>query len=351
MTEFIKALRGPIFVAGASGFVGANLFKRIAAVRSDVYAGEFRSKSWRLSDVNDDAVVAVDLTDPAAVKNLIDSVAPQTVFDCVAYGAYSFEENTRSIYATNFQSLVNLIDRLAERPFAAFVHAGSSSEYGTNCTAPSEDAATDANSHYAVSKVAASDYIRYMGKHRAFPCINLRLYSVYGPLEDTSRLIPNLLRKALAGELPPFVDAETSRDFVYVDDVCDAFILAAAKMNPSLYGEAINIGTGTKTTIRELADLARKLFGIVAEPSFGTMKGRSWDLAGWYADPRKAKAMLGWAPTVSLADGLRSMAEWVGSLSDDEFANTTNKSITKQRRSISAIIACYKDGQAIPVMY
>ena len=347
----IRALRGPILVTGASGFIGANLFRTLLAVRNDVYAAVRRGKNWRLHDVSEDRLVAVDLNDFASTKNMVNGLQPQTIFDCAAYGAYSFEEDGGLIYQTNFQSIVNLVGMLEGRQFAAFVHAGSSSEYGTNCTAPSEDSACLPNSHYAVSKVAVANYLQYVGKHKGFPCVNLRLYAVYGPYEDTSRLIPNLLRKALAGELPPFVDARTSRDFIHVDDVTAAFVRAATSMQPELYGESFNIGTGHKTTIAELAETTRRVFGVNAEPRFGTMEGRAWDLADWYADPRKALTQLGWRPEVSLEEGLQRTARWVETLSEAEHAAATKRDPNIRKRSVSAIIACYKDAQAIPVMY
>ena len=351
LQAYIRALRGPVLVTGASGFIGANLFKMLAAVRDDVYAVVRHDKGWRLADAIDERVIAVDLNDYAATKNLVNSVGPQTVFDCVAYGAYSFEEDTNLIYQTNFQAIVNLVSLLAAQPFAAFIHAGSSSEYGTNCAAPPEGSVCEPNSPYAVSKVAIAGYLRFMGKQRDFPCVNLRLYSVYGQLEDTSRLFPNLLRQALAGKLPPFVDPRTSRDFIYVDDVCAAFIMAAAKMHPGLYGESFNIGTGVKTTIAELAEVTRRMFSVAAEPQFGTMEGRAWDLADWYANPRKAIEQLGWKPHVNLEEGLRSMARWVVQLSDSEMVSASKKNLRERKRSGSAIIACYKDSQAIPVMH
>ncbi|MES2632800.1 MAG: NAD-dependent epimerase/dehydratase family protein [Pseudomonadota bacterium] len=347
----LRALRGPILVTGASGFIGANLVKMIAAVRSDVYAVVLHEKNWRLAELTDEQVIACDLNDVSAAKNLVESVAPQTVFDCVAYGAYSFEEDPGLIHLTNYQSIVNLVNLLAQRPFAAFIHAGSSSEYGENCTAPAEDSVCEPNSHYAASKVAAAGFLRYMGKKRGFPCANLRLYSVYGPLEDTSRLIPNLLRQALKGKLPPFVDGRISRDFVHVDDVCAAFITAAVKMHPQIYGEDFNIGSGIKTTIADLAETTRELFSIEAKPQFGSMEGRAWDLADWYADPGKAKNALGWQATTPLAQGLKSMSGWVAQLSDADFSSSSKKEPASRRRSVSAIIACYKDAQAIPVMH
>lgn len=348
---YIRSLRGPILVTGASGFVGANLFKMLAAVRPDVYACVRQEKGWRLADVGDERIAAVDFNDSAAAKNLVDSINPQTVFDCIAYGGYSFEKDPTRIYQTNFQSIVQLTTYLAARPIAAFVHAGSSSEYGTNCSAPAEGDACMPNSHYAVSKLSLAAYLHYMGKQHSFPCVNLRLYSVYGPLEDTSRLIPNLIRRGLAGSLPPFVDRRTSRDFIYVDDVCAAFILAAAKMNPDLYGEDFNIGTGEKTTIGELAELTRSQFGVKDEPQFGSMEGRAWDLAEWYANPGKAQRMFGWKAEVGLADGLKATAPWIAGLSERDLLAASKQTAGKRLRSLSAIIACYRDEQAIPIMY
>ena len=227
---------------------------------------------------------------------------------------------------------------LADRSISAFVHAGSSSEYGTNSAAPPETARCEPNSHYAVSKVATAEYLRYLGKERRFPCINLRLYSVYGPLEDGSRLIPNLLHKALGGTLPPFVNPNTSRDFVHVDDVCAAFIYAAAKMNPELYGESLNIGSGKCTTIGELATITQNLFGVSEQPQFGAMEARSWDLADWFSDPSKARDMLGWQARIPLEEGLKATATWVETLSDDDLAQRSKQSTNRVRVATPALV-------------
>src|SRR5262245_34198217 len=127
----IRALHGPVVVTGASGFIGANLFRMLSAARDDVYGVVRRARNWRLADVSDEHIVAVDLNDIAATKNLVDTIHPKTIFDTVAYGAYSFKEDAGLIYQTNVQSIVNLVELLTRGTFSAFVHAGSSSEYGS----------------------------------------------------------------------------------------------------------------------------------------------------------------------------------------------------------------------------
>ena len=349
--DWVRALRGPILVLGAGGFVGANLLRRLLKYREDVFGVVRTLPAWRLDGIDRRHILEADLIDLAATRNLVANVRPSTIFDCIAYGAYSFETDQELIYRTNFVALVQLMELLADTGFTAFVHAGSSSEYGTNSAGPLEEASLQPNSHYAVSKAAASNYISYVGNIRRLPVLNLRLYSVYGPLEDLSRLIPNLVAKGLKGAFPPLVDPNTSRDFVYIDDVCDAFVHAAARLTPDIYGQAFNIGTGRATTIREVAKVAGDVFAIRAEPIFGSMAGRSWDLPDWYAAPGKAERLLNWTAKTDLATGLKLTSEWVRSLEGLDAGAMTKRTPSPRRRSISAIVACYKDEQAIPVMH
>jgi dolichol-phosphate mannosyltransferase len=348
---YLQALQGPILVLGAGGFIGANLYHAIAAGRSDVVAVVRSEEGWRLAEVPDDKVMAADLTDPVAVKALVETTRPRTVFNCTSYGAYSFERGEAATYASNVMAVVHLVAALRDTGLAAFVHAGSSSEYGTNCSAPPEDAPCVPNSEYAASKLAATEFLRYEGKQRGFPCVTLRLYAIYGPLEDTSRLIPNLLRAALAGGYPPLVDPQTSRDFLHVEDTCRAFIQAAARMGPDLRGEVFNIGSGQCTTIADLAVLARDTFKLATEPTFGTMANRSWDLPRWFACVDRARQGLGWEPAISLVDGLRQTARWVETLTEETLVTATKQGRVRSMHSVSAIVACYKDAEAIPHMH
>ena len=349
--ENVLGLEGPIIITGASGFIGANLFNTIFLVRKDVYAIVHGTKGWRLEGVSNANIISVDLTDRNATKNLIDKIKPKTVFDCKAYGAYSFEKDGGRIYKTNFLATVNLIEELALTRIRAYVHAGSSSEYGENCQGPPEDAKCEPNSDYAVSKLAVANYLEFIGPKRFFPGINLRLYSVYGPLEDPSRLVPTAIYEALRGQLPPFVDPDTSRDFVFVGDVCNAFILAALNIKPEIYGESFNIGTGVETTINDFAICVKELFKVGVSPKFGEMQARDWDLQRWYADPARARKVLGWHSATLLPEGLLKTGDWLKSVSSDFMKSSTKKNEQLKKRTISAIIACYKDAEAIPVMH
>jgi polyisoprenyl-phosphate glycosyltransferase len=202
-----------------------------------------------------------------------------------------------------------------------------------------------------VSKVAAANLIYFYGKRKQFPCANLRLYSVYGPLEDSARLIPNIIRHGVEGTYPTFVNPAVSRDFIYVDDVTEAFVDTAQNLTAADFGQSFNVGTGRKTTIGEVAAAARDLFGIAEQPSF-TMPDRTWDVQDWYADIKKAWLRLGWEPRTNFAAGLKATETWYRGLPDKKRYHQSSKKFGLDTvYSVSAIIACYKDNQAIPIMY
>ena len=249
----------------------------------------------------------------------------------------------------NYVALTKLVNVLKDYSISSFIHSGSSSEYGDNCSAPSENEICVPNSDYSMSKLAATNFLANAGKNFNFPNITLRLYSVFGPLEDTSRLIPTVVHHGLEKKFPKLVNPEVSRDFIYISDVCNAFIQSALAINPEIYGEIFNIGSGTKTTIKDITVIAKKVFKIPYEPSFSTMDSRSWDLKNWYSNPKKAKQKLNWEANVSIEEGLKYTKKWLSSLNDKD--KSTKKTSSNNKKSISAIIACYKDELAIPIMY
>ncbi|MDX2506499.1 MAG: NAD-dependent epimerase/dehydratase family protein [Gammaproteobacteria bacterium] len=349
----IENLSGPVLIIGASGFVGANLLRECLEIREDVVGTIFSGESWRLHNVSSNHIMFMNLLNPISVRSVFSRVQPKTIFDCSSFGAYSFEEDFERIHSTNYLSFIRLMEETAEYGVAAYIHAGSSSEYGLNAASPGESDHMVPNSHYAVSKAATSQAIAYYGKVRHLPVVNLRLYSVYGPYEDSSRLMPVLCKKSLQGELPSFARAEVSRDFIHIDDVVEAFIDSALLMSPDISGESFNIGTGIQTSLLTLASLAQKLFDIDSEPEFNLSAGRAWDVDNWYADTQKSQKLLGWEAKIKLEDGLLSTRNWWAEyLKHNEFSKLTKKHQTSsEKNSVSAIIACYKDAQAIPIMY
>ena len=109
----IRSLQGPILVLGASGFVGANLARTLLEHRADVVATTSRTPAWRLEDLPARNVREFDALVALNVDRMLDEVQPRTVFNCIAYGAYSFETDGELILRTNLMSTHALLERLA----------------------------------------------------------------------------------------------------------------------------------------------------------------------------------------------------------------------------------------------
>src|SRR3984885_3161876 len=303
---------------------------------------------WRLGGLPSSNVVTCDIRDVDAVDRLCTQRGFKTFFSLTAYGAYARQTESRQIYDTNLLGLLHVLEAAERGGVEAFVHAGSSSEYGLNCAAPKEDAPLEPNSHYAVSKIAAAYLLRYKGAVGHVPCVNLRLYSVYGPYEEPDRLVPRLVEHALAGKFPPLVDPEISRDFVFVGDVVEACVAAAVRGVKVAPGQSINICSGEKTTIRQIVQVAKESFAVPGEPVWGGMQNRAWDQRDWYGDPKLAEKLLGWRARTELREGLLQTATWIRGTGE---SGATQRIALPRPRRLSAVVACYKDEQAIRIMH
>lgn len=341
MKELIEQLQPPILVLGGSGFIGANIFRTIFDIRQDVYATASRLPSWRLDDIPNKNIIVGDLLNPTLLSELLNELRPRTLFDLIAYGAYSFEQDWQRIHETNYNLILHILEHAKNYPIHCYIHAGSSSEYGEHASGPNEDTLPKPNSHYSVSKHAASNLIHYYGQKEGVRCANLRLYSVYGPWEDSQRLIPILIQKGVEGTYPEFVNPDISRDFIYTDDVTEAFLKCTHALNTNYFGHSFNIGTGRKTTITELADIAKELFDIKQKPKFGGYENRKWDLNDWFANIDKSRTILSWEPRTNLKEGLDKTKQWyIGLENRETYHRSSKKFQLSEKYSVSFILVC-----------
>lgn len=300
-----------VLITGATGFVGANLARRLLREGCQVHLLVRQGyTTWRLQGIRDQVQLhQVELTNQTELYRLIAQIRPEWIFHLAAYGAYSWQTDLQQMIQTNVVGTANLVEACARVGFVAFVNTGSSSEYGAKDHPPGEDEALEPNSHYACTKAAATLLCRYMAQSRNLHLPTLRLYSAYGPYEDPGRLFPALIQQGLQGELPPLVSPDTMRDYVYVEDVCEAYLLAASQPGQAP-GAIYNVGTGVQTSLRQLVELARKTLAITVEPNWGSMPARIWDTSVWVADNHRIREALGWQPRTSLAAGFSQTAEW-----------------------------------------
>ena len=299
-----------VLVTGATGFVGANVARGMLARGHEVHCLVRAShRPWRLDRLDGVHVHVVDMLDRAAVDALLSRTRPNWILHLAAYGAYASQSDVALCVRTNLEASVILMEADAAHGVERFVNTGSSSEYGFKDHAPGEDEPAEPNSLYAVTKAAATAYARHLAQAGRLHTTTLRLYSVYGPYEEPTRLIPTLVLAGLQGTYPPLVSPCVARDFVYVDDVVGAYVAVLGADLPP--GRVYNVGTGVQTSLEAAVAVSRSLFSISRPPDWGTMAERKWDTNTWVANISRIRRELGWNPETSFEQGFRRTAEWI----------------------------------------
>jgi nucleoside-diphosphate-sugar epimerase len=300
-----------VIVTGGTGFVGANLTRRLLRDGHEVHL-LIRSnyQPWRIETIRDEVHIhEVQLHDIESVTRVIDQIRPDWIFHLAVYGAFSSQTDVQQMLQTNIHGTINLVQACLKTGFEAFVNTGSSSEYGFKDHPPAETEMIEPNSPYAASKAAGTLFCRQTARQQHVHLPTLRLYSVYGPYEDPTRLVSTLIVRGLQGELPPLVGPETARDFVHVADVVEAYLLAATLPGQEP-GAIFNVGTSVQTTLREAVAVAREVLNISAEPIWGAMPARSWDTSIWVSENCKICKELAWTPRFNFLRGFTATVEW-----------------------------------------
>src|SRR4051794_33259817 len=156
---------------------------------------------------------------------------------------------------------------------------------------------------FGATKAAGSLMLQAAAAERGVRAVVLRAFQVYGPSDHPTRLVPVVLAAARTGKPVAFPARVSRRDWVWVGDVVDACVRAAVAddLPP---GSVLNVGTGVQTSTEELVATAERVTGRPIATAPGAHPGREWDTADWVCDSAAAGRLLGWTPTVDLAEGL-----------------------------------------------
>jgi len=298
-------------VTGAGGFIGASLVRRLLDDGGDVsILIREETDPWRLADFLPRLrVIRGDVADETVAASAVAESRPDAVYHLAAHGGSETQKDIPRILRTNLMGTSALLDACMGSPVRLFVHAGSSSEYGYKKDPMRETDRLEPNSVYAVGKAAATHLCSLTARRSSFAVVTLRLFSVYGPWETATRLVPTILRRCMAGEALEMVSQSTARDFVYIGDILQAMLGWEPLIRAS--GEVINLGSGVQTTMGQFVAAALEVTGSASEVRWGAMPSRVWDTSTWVASCEKAQGVLGWKASTPLREGLRQTLEWI----------------------------------------
>ncbi len=299
-------------VTGASGFIGANLVRRLLGKGHEVHAFVCdKENMWRLKDVSDKVQThVVDLTNAGRVDEAVRAIQPQNVYHLATYGGYPRETDMTKTFLTNVVGSLNLFTALEQvGSVRHVVSSGTSSEYGLKSEPMRENDILAPNTPYGVAKAAQTHLAQYFSKQRNFPITTLRLLSVYGPFEAKGRLVGDIMRALVLSTSVKLSSPNPKRDFIFVDDVTDAMLAIGARAD--LGGHVFNIGSGQERSVGEVVESAMNTLNIHVPVEWGAIVNtRTFETTRWVADISKAKELFAWEPRRSLEEGIKKTFAW-----------------------------------------
>ena len=305
-------LRGKrILITGATGFIGSNLLRRCIKGGADVFIFIRKdSNTWRIKDVMANVKkFLVDLTYKETIEKSVNKIKPEIIFHTAVYGVASNQSDRERMTAVNLKGTLNLIDCCKKIDYGLFVNSGSSSEYGLKTQAMREEDILEPFSPYGVSKAMAGLYAQKIARDCNKPIVTLRLFSPYGYFEDHNRLIPAVILSCLKGENINLSSPHSVRDFIFIDDVVDAY-LNVFECRDKISGVIFNIGSGIQYRIEDVVKKIIKLTGSKVKPQWGFLKNPRVEPSCWQANQDKAEKELCWVPAHTLGKGLAKTIKW-----------------------------------------
>lgn len=306
-----------VLVTGAGGFIGSHLVERLAAegarVRALVHYNALESRGW-LNQLPADSgveVVAGDVTDPDSVRHAMTGSA--VVFHLAALIAipYSYQAPT-SYVRTNVNGTLNVLQAARELGVERLVHTSTSEVYGTARYVPIDEAhPLQGQSPYSASKIGADKMAEAFACSFEVPVVTVRPFNTFGPRQSARAVIPTVITQCLTGATVRLGSLTPTRDLNFVSDTVDGFVRAAEAERA--IGQTVNLGSGREISVGELATLIGELAGrsVTVECDPQRLRPTGSEVERLLADNRRARELLGWAPTVGLEEGLRRTIAWV----------------------------------------
>ncbi|MFC5142111.1 NAD-dependent epimerase/dehydratase family protein [Actinomycetospora rhizophila] len=296
----LSRLRGrPVLVTGATGFVGRHLCRRLLDLGAEVHALS-RSTGSHLVTTPGLTWHRGDMVEAGGFSEVVQQVRPAAIFHLASL-VRGHRESALALpmLDANTRAAVAVMTAAHGVPGCRVVLAGSIEE-------PRGDQAPV--SPYAAAKGAATGYARLFHTQWDLPVTVLRVAMVYGPDQpDERKLVPYVCSCLLDGTTPALSSGTRPVDWVYVEDVCDAFVRAAT--GPDAAGRVLDIGSGRTATIAEVVRALADIAGYTGPLGFGEAGDRRHDVAH-VADPAPASYYLGWRATTPLRAGLTRTLAW-----------------------------------------
>ena len=303
-------------VTGGAGFIGCNLARFILdkghhVVVLDNFATGKRENLTAIADRIE--LIEGDIRDRATVDRAVDGCA--AIFHEAALGSVPRSvEDPLTSHDVNVNGTVTVLEAARAAGVNRVIFAASSSAYGDQKESPKHEGMVPMPiSPYAANKTSCEAYLQAYAAAYGMETLCLRYFNVFGPYQDPAgayaAVIPAFVASLLRGRSPVvFGDGEQSRDFCYIQNVCEANWLASQAPGDVCKGQALNIACNARTTLNQILDQLRELLGCDVQAEYGPT--RAGDVKHSLADVSLAKETIGYEPKVFFEEGLALAIDW-----------------------------------------
>ena len=308
-----------ILVTGGAGFIGSNFINylhkhypgyNILLLDALTYAGNLDSIANGIKTNGHFQFYHGNVTHPDIVNSLVAKSDMVVHFAAESHVTRSIYDNSL-FFETDVIGTQVLANAIVNHPVELFVHISSSEVYGTSLTCPmDEDHPLNPMSPYAAAKAGADRLVYSYMQTYDFPAVIVRPFNNYGPCQHLEKAIPNFIVSALEGQpLTLHGSGKSTRDWIFVDDTCEALTRILHADREQVVGETINLGTGIDTSIHEIA---RKILDLLDMPEslIEYVTDRPGQVSRHISSKDKAKRLLDWETKIPLDEGLERTVEF-----------------------------------------
>lgn len=307
----MNLLNKQILVTGGTGFIGSALVNKLISQGCNVnIISRNKENAWRIENKYKCRFFAVNVQNFSEVEKSINTIEPDIVFHLAGYSTPEKDINAiNKTFSVNFNGTKNLLLALNEIDYDLFVNTGTGNEYGNINPPFKETNRENPISPYSTSKVAATYLCKMMATIYDKPIITVRPFLTYGPKQIGKMLIPSLIYSCIEKKNLSLTSCEQYRDFVYIEDIVDAYISLAKNYKKVKNRGIFNIASGREIQIIDIVNFIKSKFENV-QFLIGDKPYRDGEPMHFYASIEKIKNSIGWAPKWNVEEGINETIKW-----------------------------------------
>lgn len=298
-----------ILLTGASGFIGSHLLAKL--LKNNIPVAIIRHSNndpWRIKKYLKDIIV-IDHSSDTITKNVskIQEFSPDTLIHLGWYGVENKYRNNQNQIVENLSRTVSIFNMAHSAGVKTIIGLGSQAEYGPNIKPIDENMETVPTTIYGVAKLCSYQVLNLLCKQNDIRFSWLRLFSAYGPMDNSCWLIPMIILTLLKREVPSLTKGEQQWDYLYISDICDAIYSVFA--NPEAQG-IFNLGSGKTHSIRSIAEKIRDIIDPSLPINFGKIPYGPDQIMYLRSNNGRLCKTTGWVPQIHLHEGLQTTIDW-----------------------------------------